>query len=161
MQACAKDGAILTEDTAYGQHYGVRRTSSPPELAHRRVAPGGAAAHGAPLAGAGRAGTGRCSASLRFQLLSLPRQRAPAATRNPHYTGTFVFENDFAALCAGTTSQECRTRWMMVQRYRAETGLNAPLYVCRAVSGTGQLPGPTAAARLSCTPTRREEIRHW
>jgi hypothetical protein len=36
MQACANDGAILTEDTAYGLHFDVRCASSPPEPHHRR-----------------------------------------------------------------------------------------------------------------------------
>ena len=40
----------------------------------------------------------RKSARARSRMLSLSGQRARAGIRNPPYTSTFVFQNDFAAL---------------------------------------------------------------
>src|ERR1017187_490425 len=63
---------------------------------------GFAASHGAPLAGAdGRRGRRR-TARLRSHLLSVPGNTRAGGVRNPAYTSTFVFDNDFAALKPGT-----------------------------------------------------------
>ena len=92
--------------TASFIHPAVRRRSAPPaQPAHRRV--------GARLAAPHRSGRGRARsrsrpagrpAGLRPRpATSAPATSARAASETPTYTGTFVFDNDFAALRPGGT----------------------------------------------------------
>ena len=92
-----------------------------------RMGGGFAPSHAASLARPGRAPFRAGDGRLRSGVLSLSRQLAGGRCSQSAYSGTFVFDNDFAALDPRTPSEECDLEGRGLIRAQGEPG------ICRVV----------------------------